>query len=100
MVNCVIVVNCVSRCTSVINSVNHNLNKKKRVCWLHLNSQSSACDNYFSNITSRLFALVLALLINLKTYAMTFLAFLNVEHDFIKCSMIGFSTACVGPTGS
>ena len=30
MVKCVIVVNCVSRCTSVVGSVNHNKEKKKK----------------------------------------------------------------------
>ena len=51
-----------------------------------MNNQSSASDNSFGDITSRFFSF-LALLINLKTYAMVFLAFLNVEHDFIKSSM-------------
>ena len=71
-----------------------------RVCSLHLNSQSSASDNSFGDITSRFFSFVLALLINLKTYAMIFLAFLNVEHDFIKCSLIGFSSVFDWPAGS
>ena len=69
-----------------------------RVCWLHLNSQHSACNGSFRDITSQFFTFVLAQLINLETYAMTFLVFLNVEHEFIKCSMIGFSSACVSPT--